>query len=141
MRKLPLIDLYNGRSWHRHFKLQMAGMYTLTMNITSKWDNFETQKWPKTKTSRPRAAEQQKTHRTRVCRQSHRLELSRKTIKRFRKVSLESPKNIVCGVWVQCGQTMAKKKNSGSMPCTLSRPHIDAHARRTTNPALKFLTC
>ena len=41
MRKLLHNDLYNGLIWHRHFKLLIAGMSILTINIASKWDIFE----------------------------------------------------------------------------------------------------
>ena len=41
MHKLPVIDLYNGLSWHRHFKILIAGKSVLTINMAYKWGIFE----------------------------------------------------------------------------------------------------
>ena len=39
--KLPVIDLYNGLIWHRHFKILVAGKSILIINMAYKWDIFE----------------------------------------------------------------------------------------------------
>ena len=41
MHKLPVIDLYNGLIWHRHFKILIAGKSVLTINMAYKWGIFE----------------------------------------------------------------------------------------------------